>query len=835
MSRWFPLAVLCLAALSADAIAQPADAPPPRPSLTGSSGNAGVGFYQPGRWGLIQNQLANPTQNPADLRIIFRFTDQPQRQFIRDVAVPPMSRVAAILPVRFGAMPDDRRSAETESILTPTDSEQEISRQAGLVRLMDDVPSTFVIISDQSPGSDRSVAALAAVRERVSLPRSMGYIPEGETMRYDVGWDGVDLAAVTAADPALDAAQAQSLRRWLRAGGTLVLFAHQNDHAAIARLLPEIWTIEPVDTVTLTTVPFAPGPAHRNHQDLTANSEPLGTVQTETPILMQRLIATGFDTHVQVAGWPALLTRPFGQGKIVVVAIDEPAWTDPAAAGAMAVLSDQLVKVTVGRAVRTPAQVIIEQVGASFVADKIGYRIVPRATLAIVLGAFAAVLVIAAAVWARSRRLEWLGVTGVIAACAAGGALLAIGQGQRQQIPPSSASIQLIGAEPGDTEGRLTAMVGLYNATGGQVDVTGTTGGYAWPAEFRTVGALSRLRSDDLDKWTWLDVPLAAGAIRPIEIAGPVPLEKPLDLVMRFTPTGLAGEIHWPRPVNAQDLLLAAGGANLRINTEHSGDTTKLAIDAAADVLPPGVLHGGAVLGQDQQDRARVLGPILAEQAFDRPTVLAWTEGMDAGIELSPDLARRAEALWTIPLRMAPAKAGDVVRVPWPLVKMSPLRDRASKLDLTILPIYQPHLNRWIESVSNASAFLARFQLPEQVLPLTPGSARIYIDMTATGRTVTLLSYRAGKLVEVGKLASPSGSSIVEVPGELLEIDSDGGIVLAFDVSKTADQLRAETDPSAAVETRGTDMWSIRHFGLEVAGTVGQEDSQGGVAARLSR
>ena len=784
--------------------------------ISGLAGKANLSFYRGDHWGVAQTTIGNPSESDGEARLLLSFQQQPRRQFVRRVWLPAMSRRLAMLPVRYAKASEGERSVDTEVILTPPNAERQLDRAVGLASIRFD-RQTFAAIVGSSDASTEASEVMSAIRDGNGLSSAMSYIDAKQAPRFIVGWDGVDAVAIMSQNAEFDAAQGRSLRRWLRAGGKLVVFATQAPAETMARLLGEEWGVSVVSRISLTSIPFEPAGDGAGGASDRDNAPFPATVEVEQPIQMTRLIAPGYETHLQVRGWPALLSRSVGAGEVIVATVGGRAWTHPAAAPALRAMAEQVLGgagSSMAQRTAGPAEIIAGEAGERFVSAQVGYHVVSRPIVGAVLGGFLLVLVIAAALWWRGGRLERIGPVGAIAAVAAMAVLLAMGRHERQQVPPTRASVQLVSTEPGRRTAEVAGVMGLYDTAGRQAALSGRGDATAWPVFQGESSGLMRLVIGDLDTWRWEDLPLPGGAVQPVDFTATAALSDPLRMNLRYGPNGLAGTIDWPVEGGVGDALLATARANMRVDITRSGERVRYVIRPGA-VLPPGAIYTSGLVSEAQRERASVIREILAGAAVSEPTLLAWSLGLPLSFELDPPLQPNDHALWTVPLKVEPTEPGTAVHLPWPLVPMRPDRQVGQELGLRMLPIYRPGIG-WTQEVPNASAFVGRFTLPEQVRPLDIERATVHLDITAIGRPVRLLAIRDGQTEVLETFQSPDGMQTVTVPGEMLQTDEAGGVLLAFDVGALSDQ-------SGGIQT--SNLWQVRRFGLSVQGTVREESN----------
>src|SRR5690606_21913511 len=74
---------------------------------------------------------------------------------------------------------------------------------------------------------------------------------------------------------------------------------------------------------------------------------------------------------------------------------------------------------------------------------------------------------------------------------------------------------------------------------------------------------------------------------------------------------------------------------------------------------------------------------------------------------------------------------------------------------------------------------LFRFQLPQQVLPLTPAAATLTLDLTAAARTVEVLRVAGRQITPVAKVERPMGTLRVTLDARQLgPVDAAGGVIV---------------------------------------------------------
>ena len=754
-------------------------------------------------WGLLRVQLENPATDSRRARVTTRFSTNPNQQFTRTVWLPPRATRFIEWPAYLGPIrEEDEFATDADLLLLDADQEIEYGRLPPRGVLLSRDPLCTVSVNDSDKSDDPSSDAMLNARDLAALSRRIHHITDANLPRYATGWDMVDVMSLSKQQPKLDSAQRRTFRAWLQGGGKLVVFANRVDMATMRLLLGSVWDATVIDHVTLSAFQF-----DRADGQPLADPPEDGLIEVEQPIRMARLNAPSFQVDLTIRGWPVLLTKSVGAGKLILVCVNGRAWCQPNAKAALGKLSDALYPYTY-----YGAPDLSRQQADQFIARKIGYHIAPRTVVGAVLGAFIVLFVAAGLVLHRAGRLERLGPIGVVLALVGVGVLLGIGKAIRGQVPATNAGLQLIRVDPGARVGRVEGYLGLYGAeeqpAGVPVTVASDAGGWAMPGLVQQANEQPRLSSIDLAKWQWAGLRLLPGAVRPIDYEAPVHFDRPLDMDLTFGPEGLTGTVAWPTDADVQDAVIATARGRMQVSLDSADGEYRLAV-GPDDVLRPGVWSADGMITQSRQMRNNVMAGLVGpKRQFRGPTLLAWSEGADVPIRCQPQMTRKHEALWMTPLRVRPAAPGTDVVVPWPLVAV---RDSKASLNRDGLRVYLAQIHSDTRPLPHRAAFIGDFALPAEVLPLQLGRATLKLNISASGRDVSIMTLRDGELVALHSMSGPDGAYEIDLAVEQLQADADGAIVL---VVEAADAAGAEPNDT------GGAMWRIQGIGLEVAGTV---------------
>ena len=755
-------------------------------------------------WGLLRVQLENPATDSRRARVTTRFSTNPNQQFTRTVWLPPRATRFIEWPAYLGPIrEEDEFATDADLLLLDADQEIEYGRLPPRGVLLSRDPLCTVSVNDSDKSDDPSSDAMLNARDLAALSRRIHHITDANLPRYATGWDMVDVMSLSKQQPKLDSAQRRTFRAWLQGGGKLVVFANRVDMATMRLLLGSVWDATVIDHVTLSAFQF-----DRADGQPLADPPEDGLIEVEQPIRMARLHAPSFRTDLTIRGWPALLSKDVGSGKLIVVGINGRAWCQPNAKAALGKLSDALYPYTY-----YSAPSLSRQQADQFIARKIGYRIAPRTVVGAVLGAFIVLFFAAGIVLHRAGRLERLGPIGVVLALIGVGVLLGIGKAIRGQVPATNAGLQLIRVDAGARVGRVEGYLGLYGAEEQPADVPVTVasdaGGWAMPGLVQQANEQPRLSSIDLAKWQWTGLRLLPGAVRPIDYVAPIEFDRPLDMDLTYGSDGLTGTVAWPTDASVQDAVIATARGRMQVSLAGTDGAYRLAV-GPDDVLRPGVWSAEGMITQSRQMHNNVMAGLVGpKRQFRRPTLLAWSEGADVPIRCQPQqMAHKHEALWMTPLQMRPAAPGAEVVVPWPFVAV---RDSKASLNREGLRLYLTQIHLDTRPLPHSAAFIGDFTLPAQVQPLKLSRATLNLNISASGRGVLVMTLRDGELVTLHSMSSPDGAYAIDLPVDQLQMDADGSIVLVVEATDASGTTPDDT---------GGAMWRMQDIGLEVAGTV---------------
>jgi hypothetical protein len=619
--------------------------------------------------------------------------------------------------------------------------------------------------------------------------------------------DGLDDLVVVNDLFAADAGVLSAVRAWLHGGGHLWIMLDCVEFAGVERLLGDVFACTLVDRVELDQVDIVPVEGRPSVTYASGESY-------DQPVAMTRVLVTGMQVTHTVDGWPAAFGCPVGRGRVVFTTVGAKAWIRRAQARRTRWDPDRMTDFEpkpeldelplIEHRSRWPLEA---PTFAPYLAEQIGYRIVPRGLVAAVLGFFCVALLLAGAVLARQRRLEHLGWLAPGAAVLAALPLLGIGLQSKRQVPRTVGQVQIV--EVGEHASQMTAAgyLAFYNPSSPQEVLESRGGGILEPDQEALRGLTRRMVWTDLDHWHWENLRRPSGQ-QHVVFRRSVALTDTIEARGAFTATGFAGSVTGPVASLADAVIVVPGQPCLAVQTE--GAELKA---GPSSVLPAGQFVAATLLSDEQRRRTLICEQLLPELARNRgatarPMLIGWTPPWDMGFPLPAGVEQVGAALWVIPLQLEPPEAGRRVTIPSPFVRYGLVKGPKGEAEP---PIYDHRSGEWITSRS-ASKLWLRFQIPKEVLPFRAERARLALQITAPDRSVEIVRCADGQYVSLWRTENPIAPIVLSLDnGSLPAVDDTGGLLLGILVSPPRQPGTSGAEP----------VWKIDRLQLEVAGGAG--------------
>lgn len=754
--------ILCAATTKAWAADQA-----PLPNRAGTSApSVNAGWMGPllraGHWNLVRATLTNPTEQPIGGTVLFSFDAQPQVQFGRAVWVPPHATRSVWLPVRAENItnPNKPMNSTVRWVNQVDGVEKQLAREVSLIPTTDDV-STLALLMGSNTDDPVSGAAVALRRAMVNNQRVISLSAQRLSSIAE-GWQGIDLLVLNQLPPEVDDAQVQAMRQWLIGGGRMWVILGDVPNPGLERIFGDAWNIQEVGRTTLLKATIE---GTREKWDLSWNE----------PVPMARVLAPGAEVIHRVQGWPATVQFPVGRGLVVVSTLGSRAWVNDK--GAAAKPLDLDINPILSRA---PVRVnLAAEDFSQLLTQQIGRRIVGRTTVLAVLGGLCVALVVLAVVLMLRQRLEWLSALGGGLAVLA--ALIMVGAGlmQRGGIPLTLSEAEVVLADPATRSIMATGMLNVYNPTGqgkaGNLHNQG--GGVTWPDNLRPTATPARLIWTDLDQWQWHHLPVPSGTIMGATTWRSAAAPASTWPIIRLDQSSAKIELPSSWTGSSSDALLASALGTYALDQE-SGQV--LSMDFGQP-LRRGEFARAGVLSDEQRSRQKLAQVLMRRPAmFGQPSLLLWSgvEGKGFGMEDS-DYDHRRVGLTIMPVQVLGPRSGGNFVIPAGLLSYASIRAPGGSSST----LFNPQTREWIPQQQNPSRVALRFDVPRTLLPVKIESGRLSIRISAPGRTVSVsLPEQKRSDKPLTSVQSPGGLAVMDLPGEALVVDPQGGLTLVITI-----------------------------------------------------
>jgi hypothetical protein len=247
-------------------------------------------------------------------------------------------------------------------------------------------------------------------------------------------------------------------------------------------------------------------------------------------------------------------------------------------------------------------------------------------------------------------------------------------------------------------------------------------------------------------------------------------------------------------------------------------DDGSFTADASA-VLSDEQYLGAGLMSDEQNRRGRVLAALLADSTKRnyplRPTLLLWTDPWPLGLLFDERMRREGAALVAAPISFERPPPKTEVTIPPPLL---PYRETVGPDGAVPVGLYDYRHHEWQEK-SQATSVWLRFQVPQELLPLTPQSAKLVVRVTGPVGQFEIAAHQNGQAVPVKAWTRPVGTLTAEITDpDHLAIDADGGLLLrvaAGDPNRPTSSTNGSGDGHRSY-------WRIESLSLELRAKISQ-------------
>lgn len=805
-------------------------------TVTSIGSSIGVRSFSAGRWGLVRVAVLNESPEPAMIRAVVNLKDTPDLRFGRDVWVPARSTRTTSIPIHVGSELRDERSVEIVGrvLLGAEMSANDSSSNLGIVLGED---ATVLIQDDplvEPEGDldprekDPAYEVVLAMRASRNFSRTLIRPSERLLPATVQGWDAVRHVVVAGDRLTSEAGAAASLRQWVNEGGRMWVQLNRTDPETLAVLFGSTLGLEVIDRVPLNQFEV---------KDAKAVDQPtVAAIDAEEPIELIRAWVEGGEVAYRVDGWPAAVQFPYGRGSVIVTLLDAHGWMrprdqrDPAEYEPMTYtdfmplepldeLADRMYQP------REEAE-LDRDVFASYVADRIGYRIPGRGAVLGILGLFCLSILVAGTLLVGRQQLEYLPAVAVVACLLAAAVLVSLGRSSRGDVPATLAELRVVSVNPQTGSASGTGSFAIYQPDQMRADFSGR-GLRIDPQMPDLGGQIRQWIWSDAERWRWDETRLPpgvrvmwgesdevlGGAVRAQASLGPEGFEGVVTLegITRRS----AGEPGEPAPPRIEDaLVLFPRSPPLATTLTDDGRF----LSGEGDMLATGQYTSATLLTDEQRRRAAVLESWFAGRRDSvnatGPVVLAWVENGRKVFDSQRPLQRTETSLLTIPLTLVRTAPDTLVSIP-----ASAVAPRAILGELGQSSAFDNQTASWNHPNTRPTETRLRFQLPPSVLPIRLDMVRLTLDCHLPSRPLEVFVVRGKERLSVLRQINASGTIRVEVTDPAwLTTDPLGGVILDIAVG----DLRSDVD-EVTIANSG---WSIRSSRLTAAGKTLPEEGE---------
>ncbi len=738
-----------------------------------------VGVTQ-GHWTLCSSVVFNPTKSARRFLVVSSFDASPNRQFGAWVWVPAHCSRRVWVPCELSHLNRSAPSVGVHTLLLGRQAGREVlySRQVGLLMVEKNAQPTVAIIG---AADNQTPALVSAMLAEQGLKGGAVYASANNLPPVPQGWDGVKAVVMGAQHARLSTLQMQALRRWVLGGGRLWLQAVRVPQGFCRRLLGRSWRAVVAGRTLSARLHFIA--THLNHVTVLHRA-----------VRMVQLIPNGMHTLMTVNGWPAVLQERFGRGRVLVCAVDGDGLLN-AKGRASSVLWPALRRFY-QESTKLPRhhQSVAAAIG-QFARAQIGYRVMRRRTVAVILGLFCVGLLVAGLWLLRCNRLEkiaWLAGGGAVAVAAL---LVVLGLAERQSVPATVSTVGLFQATGEDRAVKAYVAIAALSPHSRPAAIESSHGGMLTMYMTGQRHTITRLIWSDYNHWRSRGLKLPSGSLLGGQYRGLIAVNMPQRVSAVYGADGL--ELTWPRTsaVLRNKVVVGPSGALRTVQKSSS-----LLAAGPAQILPAGQFIVTAVLSQQDRWRSDVLRALTRHEHYARPTLLAWSSRLAAPIQLAGLERHLSQSLVELPVHIQRTRPNTNVVVPWPLLQYTLSAGPGQRAPALV---YDERRQQWIGHLSMPADVFVRFQLPRQILPIRLTSVKAMLDILAPGRPVRLALYSGGKPAEVIRRLGVVGRMAVHSGAGDVKPDAGGGVWVQIKVGGGLDIGHS---------------WGIRTVRLSVAG-----------------
>lgn len=770
---------------------------------------SGASAYIPEKWGTLRINLMNARQTPRELLCSTYFDQDASLQYGRHVWMPAQSVLRIEHPVLVPKCDRTKgRNLEVHSLIfdasAPTEtlvrSDGGVLRHDAAVLVTHESRNTAIIskatLKPVTEGVDSQIAEIhrlfaadpqaeitdlvAACRVGLKINNRITLLGEAFLPSNDSDLDALDQIVVADDRVVDDFAATAALRQWVNSGGRLWIMLDRVSPVVLEILLGDDFTGYVVDRVSLTSVRI---------DDAPTLSDPEGklgeTTHHDDPVDLVRLVAPDANVTHQINGWPAAISMTRGEGKVLITTLGARGWmkkqpegtarpTDPLMVAdyrpldSMANIADDFFRLRNPELLRTDAI-------APQVQEYIGYSILSWWLIVGTLLAFS-VCIVAIGIWLMRRgQLEHLVWFGSGLALAVSLFLIQAGRINRQGIPATISSVQLVQTIPGTDQLSANGLLSTYQPEGSDSPIETTRGGRMLPDMTGLEQTSRRMVTTDLGVNHWDNLPQPPG-VRSAVFEHSESDANRMTASLTFDAQGVTGQYRGSLSPGS-DAMIATREGRLGVTLNSDGTFS----GRSSDVFENGQYLSASLLNDEQDRRRRTLKELLDNPKRPDypvlPQLMFWTGPKDNGFYFGDGLKPQGSSLVAVPLVIERPANGTEITIPSPLLSYD---NRRGPDGVQASAMWNPGKHQWQERSTPGLAWLS-FQTPRALMPIVARRAQIEMKVTGPIGRVEILGLKAGNVVNLKSIVNPVGSLTIEIPdADALTIDQQGRLSLGL-------------------------------------------------------
>lgn len=767
-----------------------------------SVGAVGTARYVPGRWANLAVNAANSSANDAFETAAVSIGSNANVQYARKLWIPAGARRASWLPIKMpNDLPFNQLLVPYQSIhLKETTGGEQF--QADVTGMSVTTSSLMIANSDYQTGlfvennrRDRDgLQQLQTVRNLLKLGNDSVGIDNQRAGMADYyaellppsvnSYDALDQIVIGSDALLTDSVVASRLQSWLQNGGQMWIMADLVSPETVRMLLGDVAGYEIVDRLELTEFQIQGKAKHKS-----AKTPEPESWSSDVPVELLRVFVENDRVDYRIDGWPAAFWTQVGRGQVLITTLSAKGWVQQDHPSmAYQDLAGQFF-------VRRPAELGHTEAIIPFLDKEIGYEIPRRSLIATALGLHALLLLVLGIWLVKAKKLQQLAwvvpVLSITVACY----LIFVSSQQTRAIPSTVAIGQIVRVNAEMSTAQIDSVAAIYCQESRPLLLQSRPGTSTELRESNDTGEIKRMIFTDDGHSGWGHLRQPPGVVRHVTSTTTTHLPEPWAVHGRFTKQGFEGTVEGLTNTDGktvcEDALVVGATVPTLGLTAESGNRF---VGGADSLLASGQYMAGTLLSDEQRDRQALMRELLSPGSplrQSKPSVLAWTNPIETGIDFGEDFMRRGSALTSLPIQLHRNESGSQFMVPATFVDMQPVTGGGGES-----VAYDALNGEWLNNINKAILTELQCKLPQVVVPCKLSGATVSLRINAPSRTLEVKSLVDGKYVSVYKQSNPNGLIKFSISKENLDVDRNGISQIAVFVSDSSDSEKTGLAPS---------------------------------------